>query len=131
MVGLLELRTNRARRVGSVAYVRTVKTGSGATAVQAVWSSRRVSRDIEHVSSAHDDEELEALKAAAIQRLAAGQGRVSGLPQDTQSSSSRTAHVSSREGPRIAVDNLCPRWLQQIRRHSNTGCIPNLLIRTA
>ena len=56
-----------------VAYVRTVKTSSAATAVQIVWSSRRGSRNIEHIGSAHDDAELEALKAAARQRLAAGQ----------------------------------------------------------
>jgi hypothetical protein len=56
-----------------VAYVRTVKTKSGATAVQIVWSSRRGSRRIEHVGSAHDDSELEALKAAAAQRLSEGQ----------------------------------------------------------
>ena len=56
-----------------VAYVRTVKTRSGATAVQIVWSSRRGSRRIEHVGSAHDASELEALKAAARQRLAEGQ----------------------------------------------------------
>jgi DDE family transposase len=56
-----------------VAYVRTVKTASGARAVQIVYSSRRGSRDIEHIGSAHDDAELEALKAAARQRLAAGQ----------------------------------------------------------
>lgn len=54
-------------------YVRTVKTGSGATAVQVVWSSRRGSREIEHLGSAHDEAELEALKAAAAQRIAAGQ----------------------------------------------------------
>jgi hypothetical protein len=48
-----------------VAYVRTVKTASGATAVQIVWSTRRGARDIEHVGSAHDDAELEALRAAA------------------------------------------------------------------
>lgn len=56
-----------------VAYVRTVKTASGATAVQIVWSSRRGSRRIEHLGSAHDDAELETLKAAAVQRLAEGQ----------------------------------------------------------
>jgi hypothetical protein len=50
-----------------------VKTASGARAVQVVWSSRRGSRNIEHIGSAHDDAELEALKAAARQRLAAGQ----------------------------------------------------------
>jgi hypothetical protein len=53
--------------------MRTVKTSSGATAVQVVWSSRRGSREIEHMGSAHDEAELEALKAAAQQRIAAGQ----------------------------------------------------------
>ena len=57
-------------------YLRTVKTSSGATAVQIVYSSRRGSRDIEHLGSAHDDAELELLKAAARQRLAAGQGEL-------------------------------------------------------
>ncbi len=55
-------------------YVRTVRTASGATAVQIVHSSHRGSRDIEHLGSAHDDAEVELLKAAARQRLAAGQG---------------------------------------------------------
>jgi hypothetical protein len=53
--------------------MRTVKTTSGATAVQVAWSSRRGSREIEHLGSAHDAAELEALKAAAQQRMAAGQ----------------------------------------------------------
>jgi hypothetical protein len=56
-----------------VPYVRTVKTKSGATAVQVVWSSQRGSRSIEHIGSAHDEAELEALKAAARQKIAAGQ----------------------------------------------------------
>ena len=56
-----------------MAYVRTVKTASGAIAVQIVWSSRRGSRSIEHVGSAHDEAELAALRAAAAERLAAGQ----------------------------------------------------------
>lgn len=56
-----------------VAYVRTVRTSSGATSVQIVWSSRRGSRSIEHIGSAHDETALAALKAAAAQRLAAGQ----------------------------------------------------------
>jgi hypothetical protein len=52
-------------------YVRTVKTASGATAVQFVSSSRRGTRDIEHIGSAHDGAGLEVLKAVAWQRLAA------------------------------------------------------------
>jgi len=53
--------------------MRTVKTTSGVIAVQVVWSSRRGSRETEHLGSAHDEAELEALKAAAQQRTAAGQ----------------------------------------------------------
>ncbi len=56
-----------------MAYVRTVRTASGATAVQIVYSMRRGSRSIEHVGSGHDEAEVEALKAAARQRLAQGQ----------------------------------------------------------
>lgn len=54
-------------------YVRMVKTASGARAVQIVYSSHRGSRQIEHIGSAHDDAELEVLKAAARQRLVEGQ----------------------------------------------------------
>lgn len=43
-----------------MAYVRTVKTAPGATAVQIVYSSRRGSRVTEHIGSAHDEAELEA-----------------------------------------------------------------------
>jgi hypothetical protein len=50
-----------------------VKTSSGATAVQIVYSSHRGSRDIEHLGSAHSGAEVELLKAVARQRLAAGQ----------------------------------------------------------
>jgi hypothetical protein len=57
-------------------YVRTVKTASGARAVQIVHSSHRGSRDIEHIGSAHDDAELAALKVVARQRLVAGQGEL-------------------------------------------------------
>jgi len=54
-------------------HMRTVKTASGATAVQIVWSSRGGSRSIDPLGSAHDEVELAALKAAAAERLAAGQ----------------------------------------------------------
>jgi Transposase DDE domain len=59
-----------------VAYVRTVRTGSGATAVQIVHGSRRGARDIEHLGSAHDAQAVEALKAVARQRLAGEQGEL-------------------------------------------------------
>jgi hypothetical protein len=41
--------------------------------MQVVWSSRRGSRSIEHLGSAHDVQELEALKSSVRKRLAAGQ----------------------------------------------------------
>lgn len=40
----------------------TVRTASGAAAVQIVYSPRRGSRNIEHIGSAHDDAELELLR---------------------------------------------------------------------
>jgi hypothetical protein len=80
-----------------VAYVRTVKTASGATAVQVVWSSRRGSRQIEHIGSAHDDAETEALKAAARQRLAAGQAEL-GLGLNGPGPSGPLEITSSRMG---------------------------------
>jgi Transposase DDE domain len=80
-----------------VAYVRTVKTASGATAVQIVHSTRRGSRKIEHIGSAHDERELEALRAAARQRLAEGQG-VLDLGLDAAGSSGPLPITSSRMG---------------------------------
>ena len=59
-----------------MAYVRTVRTGSGAIAVQIVHGSRRGARDIEHLGSAHDEQAVEALKTVARQRLAGGQGEL-------------------------------------------------------
>jgi hypothetical protein len=82
-----------------VAFVRTVKTASGATAVQIVWSWRRGSRSIEHIGSAHDEVELAALKTAAAARLTAGQteldlGLTGGVePGTLPITSSRMSHL--------------------------------------
>jgi hypothetical protein len=87
--------------------LRTVKTASGARAVQIVYSSQRGSRDIEHIGSAHDDAELEVLKALARQRLAAGQDELDlGLAGSQRSTSggplpitsSRMAHLCEALG---------------------------------
>lgn len=59
-----------------MAFVRTVKTASGATAVQIVYSRRGASRKIEHIGSAHDEAGVAALKAAAVARLSEGQGQL-------------------------------------------------------
>ncbi len=74
-----------------------MKTASGPTAVQIVWSYRRGSRKIEHIGSAHDDAELEALKAAARQRLAAGQAELD-LGLDGQGPAGPLEIASSRMG---------------------------------
>ena len=78
-------------------YVRTVKTASGARAVQIVYSFHRGSREIEHIGSAHDDAELELLKAAARQRLAAGQGELD-LGLDAGAAGGPLPITSSRMG---------------------------------
>jgi Transposase DDE domain len=80
-----------------VAYVRTVRTSSGAVAVQVVWKSSRGSREIEHLGSAHSDAEVELLKAVAAQRIAAGQDP---LPLDVAAAQEPLALeiVSSRMG---------------------------------
>lgn len=57
-------------------HIRTVRTSSGATAVQIVHSNHHGKRDIEHVGSAHSPAEVELLKAVARQRMTAGQGEL-------------------------------------------------------
>ena len=82
-----------------VAYVRTVKTTSGATAVQIVHGSRRGARDIEHLGSAHDEQAVEALKAVARQRLAGGQGELELDVPDQSSGAGPLQIVSSQMAP--------------------------------
>ncbi len=84
-------------------YVRTVKTSSGATAVQIVYSSHRGSREIEHLGSAHSGAEVELLKAVARQRLAAGQGELD-LGLDTTAPGGPLPITASRMG--VLLDAL-------------------------
>jgi hypothetical protein len=90
-----------------VAYVRTVRTGSGATAVQIVHGSRQGSRDIEHLGSAHDPDAVEALKAVARQRLAGGQGE---LELDLGEGAGSAAASGSSGLLQIASSRMTPRW---------------------
>ena len=55
--------------------MRKVKTASGATAVQIVSKSGGVRRIVEHLGSARDETELEALLEAGRQKIAAWQGQ--------------------------------------------------------
>ena len=59
-----------------MAYVRTVKRGLRGHGGAETCIRRGGSRDIEHIGSAHGEKELEILKAAVRQRLAAGQGQL-------------------------------------------------------
>jgi hypothetical protein len=61
--------------------------------------SRRGSREIDHLGSAHDDAEVELLKAAARQRLAAGQDELDlGLQPDAGAGGGPLPITSSRMG---------------------------------
>jgi hypothetical protein len=80
-----------------VAYVRAVRTGSGATAVQIVWSSRRGARRIEHLGSAHDEAGVAALKMVADERIAAGQ-QAFDLGVDAAAGAGPLEIVASRAG---------------------------------
>ena len=98
-------------------YVRTVKTASGATAVQIVHSNRRGSREIEHIGSAHTPEEVEVLKAVARQRLHANQDTLDlgdGRPGDEEAPivSTRAKHLWEALCPAYEVlgfDQACGR----------------------
>ncbi len=54
-----------------MAFIRTVRTGSGATAVQLVEKRRGRRWILEHLGSAHTESELAVLMDAAAQRLEA------------------------------------------------------------
>lgn len=54
-------------------YIRTVKTSSGARAVQIVEKRSGVRRIVEHIGSAHTDDDLALLRVAARQKIAGGQ----------------------------------------------------------
>lgn len=88
--------------------LRAVRTASGATAVQIVYSSRRGSREIEHLGSAHDEAEREALKAAARQRIVEGQGVLDlGLPRQGRVRCRSPLRGWVISGARFACARLC------------------------
>ena len=63
-----------------MAFIRTVKTASGATAVQIVSKSYGRIVSLKHIGSAHNKEELEILLSLAKERLQAGQQTLLPLP---------------------------------------------------
>ncbi|WP_042440057.1 IS1634 family transposase [Corynebacterium halotolerans] len=73
-------------------YIGTVKTASGATAVQVVYSERRGSKQMQHLGSAHTPEDLAALKAKA-QRLVDGDQMSFDLGVDTTPAGTGSANA--------------------------------------
>ncbi|WP_213576542.1 hypothetical protein [Rhodococcus sp. USK13] len=58
------------------AYIRKVRTASGATAVQFAAKQGRRDKVLEHLGSAHTDSELAALLETAREQLLAGQQQI-------------------------------------------------------
>jgi hypothetical protein len=65
-----------------MAFIRKVKTGSGATAVQIATKSHGQIIRIEHIGSAHTEDELQLLVGLARQQLR--RGKLSMLSQPAQ-----------------------------------------------
>lgn len=57
--------------------IRTVRTSSGATAVQVVWYEKHVTKIAKHLGSTKDPKELEVLRSAAEQYIAAHEPQLS------------------------------------------------------
>lgn len=83
-------------------YIRTVRTASGATAVQVVYAEKRGSKKMEHIGSAYSQEDLAALKLRAQQLLDGNQGvldlGIDTTPAGTGSESSPVPITSERAG---------------------------------
>lgn len=80
--GKCALRGWAVRLIFMSPYIRTVRTDSGATAVQVVYSQKRGAKTMKHLGSAHTDEDLALLKAQA-QRLLDGDQMSLDLGVDT------------------------------------------------
>lgn len=82
-------------------YIRTVKTASGAMAVQVVFSERKGAKRMKHIGSAHSESELALLRAEA-QRIVDGDqlamdfGEVKHIPPATGSVSNPLPVVGQR-----------------------------------
>jgi transposase len=83
-------------------YVRTVKTSSGATAVQIVRYEKRKRIIVSHIGSAHTTEELSTLKREALRKIEATalQKRLFPEEEDAQSSSILVLNKSAYLGAR-------------------------------
>jgi hypothetical protein len=81
-----------------VAYVRTVKTASGAVAVQIVWSSRRGSRHIEHLVRPMMSRKWKRLRLQPGSDLSRGRARFDLGLDSTERTGGPLEIVGSRSG---------------------------------
>ncbi|MCV7029361.1 IS1634 family transposase [Mycobacterium sherrisii] len=77
--------------------------------MQIVWSTRKGSRKIEHLGSAHDEASVAVLKAAAAQRLAAGQTQLD-LGLEERSAAEPLPITSSKSA--LLWEALCAAYAQ-------------------
>jgi hypothetical protein len=90
-----------------VAYVRKVKTASGATGVQIVWSEHGGKKDISHVGSAPDQTGVALLLAEAQKQIHSGQDLLLGEEDASVSTISVVRTFSS-----VLWDALEGLWFQ-------------------
>jgi hypothetical protein len=88
-------------------FVRKVRTASGAVAVQIVTRRGRQVERVEHVGSAHSDDELALLLASARERLTPGQGALDlGEVPEVPARLDEVADWTSRPGPPVGQQTL-------------------------
>ena len=93
-------------------YIRTVKTASGAMAVQVVFSERKGAKRMKHIGSAHSESELALLRAEA-QRIVDGDqlamdfGEATHTPPATGSVSNPLPVVGQRAGYLLDCIDAC------------------------
>ena len=86
-------------------------------------STRRGSRDIEHLGSAHSDAEVEVLKAVAAQRIAAGQDELPFGVVSQAGAGCRWRSPASRMGRLLDADRrVCLSPARARMRHAGAGC---------
>lgn len=90
-----------------MAFVRKVRTASGATAVQIVRKEQRRNVVVEHLGSAHSDAELAALMLAARAKIEAGQDE---LDLDLGGVSAPRRAVVEDQVSRLLVEAITGAW---------------------
>ncbi|MBF6353655.1 hypothetical protein IU449_03670 [Nocardia higoensis] len=97
-----------------MAFIRKVRTASGATAVQIAEKNGRRNKILEHVGSAHTDAELAALVETARARLLAGQQK---LDLDMGGVEPGAARITGKRA-RWLIEAVTTGWREQVASRS-------------